>query len=112
MTGEAKLAVEYLTTTTLGEKGQLTVPKEFRDALTLRVGAPIAVLRIGNGLMLIPEHARFRALCDRIAGIFSRRSVQTKQLIASLPRARRRVYERHYPSLSKPGRKRSPARRR
>jgi len=111
MASEAKLAVEYLTTTRLGEKGELTVPKEFRDALMLPAGAPIAVLRIGNGLILIPEHARFLELCDRVAAVFLRRGVGEKQILAGLPRARRRVYERRYPSLVKPGGKRQARRR-
>ena len=44
--------LEYLTTTKIGEKGQLTVPKQFRDDLGLANGAPFAVLRLGDGLIL------------------------------------------------------------
>ncbi len=42
--------LEYLTTTKIGEKGQLTVPKQFREDLGLGNGAPFAVLRLGTGL--------------------------------------------------------------
>ena len=35
--------LEYLTTTKIGEKGQLTVPKQFREDLGLGTGAPFAV---------------------------------------------------------------------
>ena len=47
--------LEYLTTTKIGEKGQLTVPKQFRKDLGLRTGAPFAVLRLGDGLVILPE---------------------------------------------------------
>jgi AbrB family looped-hinge helix DNA binding protein len=40
--------LEYLTTTKIGEKGQLTVPKEFRDDLGLGNGAPFAVPRLAG----------------------------------------------------------------
>ena len=40
--------LEYMTTTKIGEKGQLTVPKQFRDELGLGIGAPFAVLRLGG----------------------------------------------------------------
>ncbi len=50
--------LEYLTTTKkIGEKGQLTVPKHFRKDLGLRTGAPFAVLRLGDGLVLLPDRA-------------------------------------------------------
>ncbi|HTT22449.1 MAG TPA: AbrB/MazE/SpoVT family DNA-binding domain-containing protein [Candidatus Sulfotelmatobacter sp.] len=56
--------LEYLTTTKIGEKGQLTVPKQFREDLGLGSGAPFAVLRLGDGLILLPEQQRFEQLCE------------------------------------------------
>lgn len=63
--------VEYVTTTRLGEKGQLTIPKEFRDSLGLEPGSPISVVRAGSGLMLFAEQARFKEICDRVADLFA-----------------------------------------
>ena len=34
-------AVEFVGTTKIGEKGQLTVPKQFREDLALGAGAPV-----------------------------------------------------------------------
>ena len=56
--------LEYLTTTKIGEKGQLTVPKQFREDLGLGSGAPFAVLRLGDGLILLPEQHRFEQRCE------------------------------------------------
>lgn len=42
------------------EKGQLTVPSQYRGALQMEKGAQVAVLRLGGALLLIPEHAYFR----------------------------------------------------
>ena len=54
--------VEYVANTRIGEKGQLTIPKQYRDELSLDAGAPVAVLRVGEALILIPEQNRFRVL--------------------------------------------------
>lgn len=99
MPAEASLPIEFLSTTYLGEKGQLTIPKEYRDSLTLAAGAPIAVLQLGNGLLLIPEEARFRQLCNRIAQVFARHEVTAKELLATLPEAREHVFAELYPEL-------------
>ena len=72
MSDETVREVQYLTTTRLGEKGQLTIPKEFRDSLIyLEAGSPMAVVRVGPGLMLFAEDERFKELCDRIGELFA-----------------------------------------
>jgi len=107
---DTTLPVAYLTTARLGEKGQLTLPKAYRDAVALDTGASITVLQVGSGLLLIPEDARFRALCDRVTAAFVRHGVQADALLATLPDARERVFARHYPSLAdrRPTRSRRP----
>lgn len=89
-------ALQYLTTTKIGEKGQLTVPKQFRRDLGLGTGSPFAVLRLGDGLILLPEQRRFERLCaevtERLAGI----GIRPAALLATLPAARKRVFERRY----------------
>ncbi len=91
-------ALEYLTTTKIGEKGQLTVPKQFRQDLGLGTGAPFAVLRLGDGLILLPEQRRFEHLCQKVSSILTAVGLTPKDLLATLPEARSRVYARHYGS--------------
>ena len=105
---ETPIPVEYLTTARLGEKGQLTLPKAYRAACGLDAGTPIAVLQLGSGLLLIPEHGHFHQLCDRIAATFAEHGIQAQELLATLPEARERVVARHYPELAAP----APARQR
>ncbi|MGH8246829.1 MAG: AbrB/MazE/SpoVT family DNA-binding domain-containing protein, partial [Gammaproteobacteria bacterium] len=81
-------SVEYIATTRMGEKGQLTIPKGFRDDLDLTPGVPVSVLRIGNGLILIPEHTRFRQLCNSIASTLQSKGITPKAVLATLPEAR------------------------
>jgi len=89
-------ALEYLTTTKIGEKGQLTVPKQFREDLGLGNGAPFAVLRLGDGLILLPEQQRFDQLCKRVSEQLTGAGVKPEALLATLPQARSRVYLHKY----------------
>jgi len=88
--------LEYLTTTKIGEKGQLTVPKQFRKDLGLATGAPFAVLRLGDGLVLLPEQQRFEHLCEKISSALTRVGLAREAILATLPDARERVFARHY----------------
>jgi len=88
--------LEYLTTTKIGEKGQLTVPKQFREDLGLETGAPFAVLRLGDGLILLPEQRRFDALCERISTTLTAAGVTPEAVVATLPQTRERLFERRY----------------
>jgi len=88
--------LEYLTTTKIGEKGQLTVPKQFREDLGLGNGAPFAVLRLGDGLILLPEQERFERLCQRVSANLTAAGLKPEDLLATLPEARNRVYARRY----------------
>ena len=90
------LTLEYLTTTKIGEKGQLTVPKEFRRDLGLGTGAPFAILRLGDGLILLPEQQRFERLCHRVSSRLMAAGLTPEDLLATLPEARDRVYARRY----------------
>lgn len=100
----AQPVLEYLTTTKIGEKGQLTVPKQFREDLGLEMGAPFAVLRLGDGLILLPEQRRFDALCERISSTLSAAGMSADDVLATLPETRKKIYERRYGAA---GRKRS-----
>jgi len=88
--------IEYLTTTKIGEKGQLTVPKQFREDLGLGAGAPFAVLRLGDGLVLLPEQQRFEHLCERVGSALTGAGLTPEAILSTLPEARKRVFARRY----------------
>src|SRR5579872_3780675 len=95
-------AIEYLVTTSIGEKGQLTVPKQFRQDLGLAAGAPFAVLRLGDGLILLPEQSRFEHLCQQVSSRLTASGLSAEDLLTTLPAARNRVYTRHYGKVRDP----------
>ena len=94
--------LEYLATTSIGEKGQLTVPKQFRQDLGLAAGAPFAVLRLGDGLILLPEQSRFEHLCQQVSSRLTASGLTAEDLLTTLPEARSRVYARHYGKVRDP----------
>jgi AbrB family looped-hinge helix DNA binding protein len=88
--------LEYLATTKIGEKGQITVPKQFRDDLGLENGSPFAVLRIGDGLILVPEQQRFERLCQEMSSILTSAGVTREDFLGTLPEIRDQLYARRY----------------
>jgi AbrB family looped-hinge helix DNA binding protein len=89
-------AIEYLTTTKIGEKGQVTVPKQFREDLGLGIGAPFAVLRLGDALILLPELQRFEHLCERVTSTLTAAGVAPRTVLETLPQVRKGLFNRHY----------------
>lgn len=100
-------AVEFVGITKIGEKGQLTIPKRFRDDLDLDTGVPVGVLRVGNGLILVPEHQRFERLCERVTSVLTHAGAKPRDLLATLPEVRKRVFTRHYGTRISKGKGRS-----
>ena len=88
--------LEFLAMTRIGEKGQLTVPTQFRKDLGLKAGAPFVVLRLGNGLMLLPEQKRFQELCQRVSSKLTASGLKAEHILGTLGQARDRVYARRY----------------
>jgi AbrB family looped-hinge helix DNA binding protein len=88
--------LEFLTITRIGEKGQLTVPKQFREDLGLGTGAPFTVLRLGDGLILLPEQQRFEQLCERISSRLTAGGYTPADLLSNLSAVRARIYARRF----------------
>jgi hypothetical protein len=62
----------------------------------LRTGAPFAVLRLGDGLILLPEQRRFEHLCEQVGSALWDSGLRLEAILATLPEARERVFARHY----------------
>jgi hypothetical protein len=60
------------------------------------LGAPFVVLRLGDGLVLLPEQKRFEELCEEIGSAITSAGLTPQAILATLPEARKRVFARHY----------------
>ena len=91
--------VDYVTTTRLGERGTMTLPKEYRDAVNLETGAPMTILRIGDGLLLVPEQTRFQQLCESFSARLENAGITEVALQSTLPEVREELTRKRYPAL-------------
>lgn len=92
-------SVEFVTTTRLGERGTLTLPKEYRDAMFLEPGTHLTVMRLGDGLLLVPEQRLFEEAAERLASRLEKAGITEAALQATLPAVRERLAREHYPEL-------------
>src|SRR5712692_9036110 len=58
--------------------------------------APFAVLRLGDGLVLLPEQHRFERLCEQVSSALTGAGLTPESILATLPEARKRIFARHY----------------
>src|SRR5437867_12194288 len=91
--------VKYLATTRLAERGSMTLPKEYRDALKLKGATSITVLRIAEGRILIPEQMRFEQLCDSISTKLENAGIGDAVLQPTLTEVGEQLIRRRYPPL-------------
>lgn len=65
-------------------KGQVTVPKDLRDAFGWKVGDEVAFLREEDGVKIIraPRRRRGRALVERLKDAPWNRKLSTRRLMA------------------------------
>ena len=91
--------MSHVITAPLGEQGQMILPKEFREVNQLEPGDPIAMIQIGNQLILIPEKARFVQLGDSIAARLDEAGITEEMLQEGLSETREEIARERYPEL-------------
>ncbi len=88
--------IEFLTATKIDEKGEITVPKQFREDLGIGIGARVGVLRVGDALVVLRERRGFERLCGRVRSALTEAGVTRGEFLATLPEVRKRVFARRY----------------
>lgn len=58
--------MQALGTIKLGERGQLTIPKSFREKKHIKKGDQFAVIEVGDGLMILPLDGVIEGLSRQI----------------------------------------------
>jgi bifunctional DNA-binding transcriptional regulator/antitoxin component of YhaV-PrlF toxin-antitoxin module len=91
--------MSHVTTAPLGEQGQMILPKEFREVNQMEPGDLIAMIQIGNQLILIPEKARFAQLGDAIAAKLDEAGITEEMLQEGLSETREELARERYPEL-------------
>lgn len=88
--------LENILTAKITERGQVTVPKELRERLHLSAGREVALMLIGEGLLLLPQQPIVEEICNRLRKTIAKTGKTEKEILATLPEARRKVFETLY----------------
>ena len=80
----------------LDAKGRLPLAKTMREALGLTAGSVVAYVRVGEGLLLIPQDSHLADLMEAAAAALERSGTSVEEVIDDLPRARDEVVVEHY----------------
>jgi bifunctional DNA-binding transcriptional regulator/antitoxin component of YhaV-PrlF toxin-antitoxin module len=91
--------MRHVTTAILGKQGQMILPQEFRTANQLEPGDPIAMIQIGNQLILIPEKERFVQLSDSMSSKLEGAGITEEMLQEGLAETREEIAKERYPEL-------------
>ena len=79
-----KKLIAYFSTIRLSEKGQVVLPKEYRSEQHLEAGSDMAALKIGSGLLLLPQMDRFNTLCNSIERVLMKNNLTISILVPIL----------------------------
>jgi AbrB family looped-hinge helix DNA binding protein len=72
----------------LRNQGQITMPKAVRESLAIADGDILALLQIGDLILLIPKQLRVPQLADKIATLMEQEGVSLNDLLSSLAEER------------------------
>ncbi len=92
--------IAYFSTLRISEKGQMVLPKEYRDEQKLRAGSDVAALKIGNGLLLLPQMEKFNALCGSIERVLTKNNLTSADFLETLPETRNELFKEIYPTAA------------
>lgn len=79
--------------TRLRRRGQLTIPQDIRDALSLDERTSLYIFRVGKALILTPKPLQRESLARAAEKEMKQGAVSLKDLIADLRIQRKRYYD-------------------
>jgi len=78
-------------------RGQLTIPRDIREALNIDEEEDLTVFRVGKVLVMTPKRLQRASLSKQIEREMKRRGLTLRDLIADLRTQRERYIEEVYP---------------
>lgn len=90
--------IAYVSTVRVSAKGQMVLPKEYRNEQKLKAGSDLAALKIGNGLLLLPQMDRFNALCGSIENVLVKNDLTAGDFLNTLDETREELFKEMYPN--------------
>lgn len=83
----------------LSEKGQLTIPAEYRRDFALERESALLVMRVGGALVLVPYDDALAAVTGRMEAAMRGRGVSVEDLVGDANDARSEIARREFGDL-------------
>ena len=80
----------------LGAAGEIVLPEHYRDSEGLAPGASLAVVQVGDALLLVPVDDEFESLTGRLESAMQASGTNIEELIAAATEARREIVRREF----------------
>ena len=89
----------YVTSTIVGEHGQMILPKEFREANHLEPGDVINVIQVGSQLIVVSTQNQFAEIADSLSSKLEHAGITEDLLNEGLAETREEIAKERYPEL-------------
>jgi bifunctional DNA-binding transcriptional regulator/antitoxin component of YhaV-PrlF toxin-antitoxin module len=80
----------------LDKRGRMHIAKPVREAFDLRAGSTVAWVKVGGGLMIIPQDEHLTRIMGDAASALDRAGITVEDLLAGLDEARAEVVAEYY----------------
>lgn len=90
------LSKKVLSLTRLSEKGQLTIPAEYRRTHQLERDSALVLVEIGDALVLVPHDAALASVTARLEAALKGKSADADDLIAATSEARAEIVREEF----------------
>jgi len=80
----------------LRQRGQITVPREVRDRMSINEGDTLTLVQVGATLLLTPKRPVVPLLADRIVQLMEEEGVTLADLLTGLEEERAAIYEERW----------------
>jgi AbrB family looped-hinge helix DNA binding protein len=80
----------------LKSRGQLTIPKKIREASNLEEGQVVAVIPVGDSVIITPQRLELDEARRQIKKILKESGLTAEDLLAGLKEERATLYREHY----------------
>lgn len=78
------------------QRGQVTIPGQLREALSIKDGDTLTVIQVGANFFVSPKPLRTPELSNRIADIMEQEGVTLADLLEDLPAIREEIFHERY----------------
>ena len=71
------------------DRGQVTIPQEYRDALDLDEDSPLTIVRVGDSLLLTPKRLHVDRLSQQAHALQQQAGISLESILKDLDAQRR-----------------------